>query len=170
MVNRKQKNNKRLTPVEAIVIFIIIVLLAAVTLPEFKNFTGEVTDKSRIKETQSVAAAAQSATDKVYKMGASLNDINGSNTAAKNLRKRILAMSGASGKIISFHVSNGSNLKPKVANPAPKNLNFMPPGTVELLEYEGADGIWYGQYRVLSDGSTETRILSTPSRIAVTND
>ncbi len=175
--NKYISRSKGYTAVEVVIILVIIAILAAISIPAFMSYVSDATDRSREKETAAVAEAAEIAVDKVYKLGTPIDEINSDSKAARNLRDRILNTAGASGKIVSFHVSSGefyNHISEKAAGkPAPKDLDFTKAGTVEFLEYEGEDGKWYGQYRVLPDYSSQVRMVDYPqfgSKVTVNND
>lgn len=173
----KLTKTKGYTAVEIIIISAIILILAGITITAVIGYTGDAVDMSRAKETQSVADAAGTAVYKVYQLGIPIDEINSSDKAAVNLRKKILSETGATGHIISFHVSNGQNCifsaEATGGKPAPMHLDFTKVGTLEFLEYESADGRWVGQYRAMPDYSAEIRVLDAPqggSKVMVNDD
>lgn len=159
---RYMNNNKGFTLVELVVILVIIAILAAITVPSLAGYIGDARERSHLKETEAIASAAETAVTKAYKLGKNIDEINGIGTPDDNLRKKILSMTGSSGIIVDFHVSDGANVDSDMANPVPGAFDFTPAGTLEFLEYMDNSGNWIGQYRLLEDGTPEVRILDGP--------
>jgi len=156
---------KGITIVEIVIVILIIAVLAVITVPAVIDFKDVTADRSRTEETQAVVASAKNAIERIHSFGIPIEDINNNSRAAQNFRTRILFAAGASGKIVSFHVSTGENVNATAEaerNPAPKHLDFTGEGTLEFLEYRGSNGNWYGQYRVLADMSPQIRIVNAP--------
>lgn len=161
----KMRLNRGITIIEVVVIVLIIAVLAVITIPAAIDFTGGTADRSRSEETRAVVTAAQNAVDRILAAGMPVEEINGNTELAQNLRSRILFAAGASGEIVSFHVSTGVNVdrtEEAKRNPAPKDLDFSAPGTLEFLEYKGSKGNWFGQYRILANDEPQIRIMSSP--------
>lgn len=158
MIKGYLKNNKGFTLVEIVVVIVILAILAAISIPSLAGYISYSQDRSRETETQSIAKAAETAVLRAYKVGTKINDINGDDDIGNNLRTKILTMTGTTGEIVKFHVSTGEFDGETPDTPAPNSLNFTKAGTLEYLEYKGTDGDWYGEYRVLADGSTQVRV------------
>lgn len=152
------KNNKGFTLVEIVVVLVILAILAAISVPSLAGYISDSKDRSRVTETESVAVAAETAALRAYKVGTKISDINGSDNIGKNVRKKALTITGASGKIVGYRISDGSNEGTTPSTPAPNSKNFTKAGTLEFLQYEGSNGEWYGVYRILADGKVEVKV------------